>query len=70
MPPKDEDGQFKRWYNQVVYQGFRPDNSFIMHDQFTGENSYMFRFSSVLMSNYKKFLSYMNEDDVNMRRPF
>jgi len=58
-------------YNQVVYQGFRPSNTFQMHKKFTSEDTYSFRFSSILASKNFKFSKYFNDvESVNTKRPF
>lgn len=74
--------EINRTYNiqyKLVYLGFRPKDSFVMHENFTNENTYQFPQLNIFKEKYNSILQYLknneefsflNENPLNSNRPF
>ncbi len=52
------DKEFKEKF-PIVYLGFRPKNTFILHDSFSSPNSYNFKYLHMLRDKFKNIIEYL-----------
>jgi len=66
----DEENTELQQFPELVYQGFRPDNSFFVHEKFSSPETYTFRLSHLLASRHAYIQKNMSNSSENMPRPF
>ena len=52
---------------EIVYHGFRPLDTFRLHELYSGDSSYQFKFASMLFSKYQNISKYMKCEDIGNR---
>jgi len=55
-------------FPELIYQGFRPDNSFFAHEKFSSPETYTFRLSHLLSTRHTYLMKHMFNE--NPERPF
>ena len=53
----------------LIYLGFRPVDSFMLHEAFSSNNTYLFKFSAMLFSRYENIRQFF-KDKYETKRPF
>ena len=64
------DQENREKFPELVYQGFRPENSFFMHEKFSSPETYTFKFSQTDAERHALFWKHIKSANVNEPRPF
>ena len=55
---------------EIIYHGFRPRDTFSLHELYSGDSTYPFKFASMLFSKYQNISKYMKSEDIGSNRCF
>lgn len=57
------------YFPEIVYQGFRPENTLLMHEKFMSD-SYTVKFSPFILAKHEFFCKFTGNNLINPKRPF
>lgn len=57
-------------FPELIYQGFRPENSLFMHEKYSSPETYNIKFSPFLIAKHELFCKLTANNSINPKRPF
>ena len=62
------ENQLKLNYNSVVYLGFRPENSFELHEAYANNESYPFKILKFVKDKWLKYRKYQEDENDTLKQ--